>query len=80
MEADATILQTLGKWLIVGGLGIAVIGGIVWAVARFGGGSLLPGDIVIKRPGFTFYFPLASCIAASIVLTLIFYLIRFIRH
>ncbi|MFP3903446.1 MAG: DUF2905 domain-containing protein [Armatimonadota bacterium] len=79
MNADVPGLAIVGKWLIIAGLVIAVLGGVVWAVARFGGGAL-PGDIVIRRPGFTFYFPLASCLVASIVLTLIFYLVQLIRH
>ncbi len=33
----------------------------------------LPGDIVIKKDNFTFYFPLASSIILSIILTVIFY-------
>ncbi len=33
----------------------------------------LPGDIVIKKGNFTFYFPLASSIILSIILTVIFY-------
>ncbi len=33
----------------------------------------LPGDIIIKRGNFTFYFPLASSIILSIILTVIFY-------
>ena len=36
----------------------------------------LPGDILVKRENFTFYFPLATSILLSLVLSLIFYLIR----
>ena len=36
----------------------------------------LPGDIIVKRENFTFYFPLATCILISIVLSLLFWLFR----
>ena len=36
----------------------------------------LPGDIIIRRPGFTFYFPLGACSAASLIMSLIFWLWR----
>jgi uncharacterized protein HemY len=36
----------------------------------------LPGDIVIKRENFTFYFPLATSIIISVILTLILWLFR----
>ena len=40
----------------------------------------LPGDIVIKKENFTFYFPITSSIIISIVLSIIFYLIsRFMQ-
>jgi hypothetical protein len=40
--------------------------------------SLLPGDIKYESPGggFTFYFPIATSIVVSIILTLVLYLIR----
>ena len=73
-------MGVVGRWLMVAGIAIAVVGAILWGVARLGGWPSLPGDIVIKRPGFTFYFPLASCVIVSIVLTLIFYLINVLRQ
>jgi hypothetical protein len=36
----------------------------------------LPGDILVKKDNFHFYFPLTTCIIISIVLTLLFYLFR----
>ena len=39
----------------------------------------LPGDILIKREQVTFYFPLASCLLASVVLSLIFWIIGRLR-
>jgi len=40
----------------------------------------LPGDIVYRGKNTTFYFPLATCILLSVVLSAIFYVISRIRH
>jgi hypothetical protein len=62
---------TLGKILIVAGVGIALLGALIWLL--FGSGLLgrLPGDIRVERPGFTCLFPLASMILLSLVLTVV---------
>jgi len=36
----------------------------------------LPGDIVVRRPGFTFAFPIVTCLLLSVVLTLLLWLFR----
>lgn len=36
----------------------------------------LPGDVMIRRPGFTFYAPLATSLLASLVLSLLLWLLR----
>ena len=65
-------------WFIVGvGLLIAVIGlGYVFLPSLPWIGRL-PGDIVIERENFRFYFPLATCILLSLVLTGIMWLVRY---
>ena len=55
------------------GLGIAGLGLIMMLGVPFG---RLPGDIVVRRGNFSFYFPLATSIILSIVLTLLFALFR----
>jgi hypothetical protein len=65
-------VSSFAKWLIVVGLGLAAVGALVWLASKIGlplGG--LPGDIRFERPGFSFRFPLATCIVVSIVLTVI---------
>jgi hypothetical protein len=59
------------------GIGVVVLlAGLLWPVlARLGLGRL-PGDIVIRREGFTFAFPIVTCIIVSVVLTLVMWLIR----
>ncbi|HBG05985.1 MAG: hypothetical protein A2075_17890 [Geobacteraceae bacterium GWC2_58_44] len=69
-------MPSLGKSLIVIGLIIAVIGVILTLAGRIPWFGRLPGDIYIKRENFTFYFPLATSIIISVILTLILWLFR----
>lgn len=70
-------LQHIAKLLIVFGIIIAVIGGLLLLLRNSGIPFIgkLPGDIFIQRKNFTFYFPVATSILLSIILTLIFYFI-----
>ena len=63
----------MGRVLVVVGLGIAAVGLAMMLGAPIG---RLPGDIYIRRGSFTFYFPLATSIILSILLTLILSLFR----
>jgi hypothetical protein len=66
---DAT---TIGKWIIVIGFGLIVLGGAVWLVGRAGLPiGRLPGDIRIERGPVTAYFPCATSILVSLGLTLL---------
>ncbi|HEX5110670.1 MAG TPA: DUF2905 domain-containing protein [Vicinamibacterales bacterium] len=58
----------MGRALIVIGLVIAAVGLLITAGFPIG---KLPGDYTVRRGNFTFYFPLATSIIASILLTLI---------
>jgi hypothetical protein len=69
--------QSLGKWLIGAGTIILLVGIAFQFLPRLPYIGRLPGDIVIKREHFTFYFPLATCILISILFTLIS---RFFGH
>jgi len=55
---------------------ILVIAGIAWPWLGKIGFGRLPGDIVIERENFRFYFPITSMILVSLVLSLIFWLFR----
>lgn len=68
-------MDTLGKNLVVMGLAVAAVGVVLWIFGKHGGG-LLPGDIVIERKSFRFYFPVVSCLVASVVLSLIAWWMR----
>jgi len=65
-----------GKILIITGVLFVVAGVIVLAAGRLPWLGRLPGDITIRRDGFTLYFPLATSLLVSIVLSLLLYLFR----
>lgn len=60
----------MSRLLIVTGL-ILVIVGLAWPWLQHLGLGRLPGDIVVEREGFRFYFPLMTSILASLLLSLI---------
>jgi hypothetical protein len=63
----------VGKLLVIVGIVIAGIGLLVMMGVPIG---RLPGDITYRRGNTTFYFPLATSIVASIILTLLLALLR----
>jgi dipeptide/tripeptide permease len=65
----------IGRTLIFLGAVLIVIGFVVLGIQKFPFAGKLPGDIIIKRENFTFYFPLATGIILSILITLVLYLI-----
>jgi len=67
-------VDNLGKLLIVFGLLIAGAGVLVILAGRVPWLGRLPGDISVQRGNWTFYFPLATSILISVVLTLLFWL------
>jgi hypothetical protein len=66
----------LGKTLIVMGLVLVGVGVLVALAGKVPFLGRLPGDIVVRRPGFTFYFPLGTSILISLILSLVFWLLR----
>jgi len=64
--------DSFGKLLILFGLILAAVGGLVLLIGKVPFIGRLPGDIYIQRKNFTFYFPLATSILLSIILTLLF--------
>lgn len=65
-------MENIGRFLMIGGIVLFVVGGLVFLAAKFGlPFGRLPGDIRIEREGFSFYFPLASSILISILLTMV---------
>jgi Protein of unknown function (DUF2905) len=73
--------RELGKWLVLGGLLLAAIGGLFLVGGRppFRLGRL-PGDIAIEGKRGSFYFPVVTCILLSVVLTLIIWVVSLFRR
>jgi len=69
-------LGVLGKLLILLGVLIIVIGLLLLVGEKIPWVGRLPGDIIIRKKNFTFYFPIATSILISIILTLLFTLFR----
>ena len=67
----------MGRFLIIAGIILVVVGILVsygtFSFLRLG---RLPGDIVVKRENWSFYFPLTTSIVLSVVLTVLLYLLR----
>lgn len=63
----------MGRIIIVFGA-VLIIVGIAFTLFSKVGLPKLPGDILIKKEGFTFYFPWVTSIIISIILSLVFYL------
>ncbi|MGD0598387.1 MAG: DUF2905 domain-containing protein [Terriglobales bacterium] len=66
----------LGRLLLMLGIALVVIGGIVMLLGRTGLPlGRLPGDVLYRGKNTTFYFPLASSILLSVVLSIVLFLI-----
>jgi len=70
----------LEKWLIRFGVALVIVG-VVFLLLKRTGLVLgrLPGDIVIEREGFHFWFPVVSCLVVSGVITAVFWVISLLR-
>ena len=66
------MFDSLGKLLIVFGVVLALLGGLLLLVGKVPLLGRLPGDIVIRRDNWSFYFPLTTSIVISVLLTLLF--------
>jgi hypothetical protein len=62
----------IGRSLILAGLALVGVGAVLTLVGRVPWLGRLPGDVVIRRERFTLYFPLATSLLVSLLLTLLF--------
>lgn len=65
----------MSRTLIIVGLCLIILG-VLWPWLQRVGLGRLPGDIIMERNGFRFYFPITTSVIVSIVLSLIFWLMR----
>ena len=62
------------KLIIIGCLLIAA--GLLWPLLEKLNLGRLPGDIIVRRDDFRFYFPITTCLVVSVVLTILLWLFR----
>ncbi|MBI4684272.1 MAG: DUF2905 domain-containing protein [Nitrospirae bacterium] len=70
--ADST--QYIGRLLLIIGAVITAAGALLLFSGKIPWIGRLPGDIIVHKKNFTFYFPLATSILISIILTLVFWI------
>ncbi|MBI5043654.1 MAG: DUF2905 domain-containing protein [Nitrospirae bacterium] len=70
-------MNPVAKILIIGGIILIIAGLIYQFVGKFLPIGRLPGDIVVERENFRFYFPIVTSIIISVLLSLLFFLFRF---
>jgi hypothetical protein len=68
-------MEQIGKFLLIVGVVLMGLGLLLMLGGRIPWLGKLPGDFLIQKKNFTFYFPLATSILLSIVLTLIFWIL-----
>jgi hypothetical protein len=66
-------IQHIGKFFIILGIIIIAVGMLLLLSGKLPWLGRLPGDILIQKKNFTFYFPLATSILVSMLLTFIFW-------
>ena len=73
-------LTPLARILIITGAAILILGVALLFFDKVPFAGKLPGDIVVRRKNFTLYFPLATSILISLILTAILFIINFFRR
>ena len=69
-------MQEIGKALVIFGLIFVAVGLLLIFLNKIPILGKLPGDILIQRKNFTLFFPLATSILISIIISLVFWFIR----
>ena len=70
-------MENIGKIVIITGLAIFTFGVVLVVLEKIGVHLFrLPGDIIVRKENFTFYFPIVTSILISVALTLLFWIMR----
>jgi len=69
-------LPAVGRMLLGLGAVLVLLGAAFLLAGKIPQVGRLPGDIVYKRGGFTFYFPLVTCLIASLIVSALLWLLR----
>jgi hypothetical protein len=76
-------LAQTGRFLVLFGLGAAALGLLLWGVSSLAPGlglGRLPGDIVVEKDGFRLFVPITTMVLASLLLTLLLWLLGVLRR
>src|SRR5690242_6845412 len=77
-------IRELGRMMVFAGVALAAVGALLWFAGRHGGLPLrlgrLPGDIAVQGKHGSFYFPVVTCILLSVALTLILWLVQWLKR
>jgi hypothetical protein len=72
-------MDNIAKLLIISGI-ILVLAGLVFVIfSKVTFLGKLPGDIHIQKGNFSFYFPVASCLLVSVLISFIILVVRLIK-
>ena len=79
---SGAIYLQLGRFLVISGIALVVLGLMVMAGAKFSclGLGRLPGDITCRGKHFQFYFPIVTCLVVSVALTAVLWIISFLTR
>lgn len=69
-------MQDLGKLIALAGVVLFIVGLLIWKTGGLGPLGRLPGDIQVKWPNGSFYFPIVTCIVISALLTILNWIFR----
>jgi len=69
-------MNDLGKFLVMVGIVLVVVGTLIWSGVGRGWLGRLPGDINYAKGSFSFHFPIITCLLLSVILTFILWLFR----
>lgn len=70
-------MKDLGKFIMLGGFLLVLVGFILWAGGdKFKWLGNLPGDIRVKKPGFSLFVPITTMIVISVAISVILWIIR----
>ncbi|HOW34898.1 MAG TPA: DUF2905 domain-containing protein [Candidatus Omnitrophota bacterium] len=67
-------MNEMAKMMILTGGILLVVGVILLITGKIPGAGRFPGDFLVKKDNFTFYFPLTTCLLISVVVSIILYL------
>lgn len=66
----------LGKLIVLAGIVLIIFGVILMLGGKLSWFGRLPGDIYVEKKGFSFYFPITTSIIISVILSIMFMLLR----